>query len=275
MKKLIAVIALVLTVASPAFAAITAVEVVNSDVVFGHTNYTNIDAVLGEIRRDTGGTYVVTPWNCPWTPDAITIISSGTLTVKLSDYIYAADGVNELGIFTAQMFNLRSGSLMNSDMGASISVSENGQDWASLNNGDLTALNTPSLGYQFPDNQWPSSSRYREGPLSDLETTDQYKPFDPSGITDWIDTTAVLEAYGDSAGGNWFDISETGLDRIQYVRLSNIYGNGGYTSGLRLDGFAGASAVPVPSSALLLITGLIGFLGLRKKTNSKCCPATR
>ena len=275
MKKLIAVIALVLTVASPAFAAITAVEVVNSDVVFGHNSYTNTDTVLGEIRRDTGHSGVVTPWNCPWGTDEITIISSGTLTVKLSDYVYAADGVNELGIFTAQMFNFGNGELMNGNMGASISVSENGQDWASLNNGDLTALNTPSLGYQFLDNQLPYLSMYKDGPLSDLETTDQYKPFDPSGITDWLDTTAVLEAYGDSAGGNWFDISESGLNRIQYVRLSDIYGNGGYTSGLRLDGFAGVSAVPVPSSALLLITGLIGFLGLRKKNNSECCPATR
>ena len=61
---------------------------------------------------------------------------------------------------------------------------------------------------------------------------------------------------------------KTGLNRIQYVRLSDIYGNGGYTSGLRLDGFVGVSAVPVPSSALLLITGLVGFLWLRRKTNA-------
>ena len=267
MKKLVAMIVLALTMSTPAFAAITAVEVVDSDVVFGHTRYTDLDAVLGEIRRDTGGNYVVTPWNCPWTPGAITILSSGTLTVKLSDYVYAADGVNELGIYTAQMFNLQTGNLMNSDMGATISVSENGQDWVALNNGDPTALNTPSLGYQFPDNQWPNLSHY-DGSLTDLEPTDLYKPFDPSGIVDWTDTTAVLEAYGDSAGGNWFDISETGLNRIQYVRLSDIYGNGGYTSGLRLDGFAGVSAVPLPSSALLLVTGLVGFLGLRRKTNA-------
>ena len=247
---------------SPALAGITAEGVIYSDVTFGHSGYTNLDTVLGEIRRDTGGTYVVTPWNSPWTPSEITIITSGTLTVQLSDYAYIADGV-ELGIYTAQMHNLTTGSLMNSDMGATISVSENGTDWVALNYGNPTSLNTPSLGYQFPNNEWPASSQWPGG-LDGLNETDLYKPFDPSGITDWTDTTAVLEAYGDSAGGNWFDLSETGLDYIQYVKLEDIYGTGGFTKGLRLDGFA-ISAVPVPAAVWLLGSGLIGLVGIRRR----------
>ena len=249
------------TLTSPAVAGIIAEEVIYSDVTFGHSSYTNLDTVLGEIRRDTGGTYVVTPWNCPWTPSEITIIKSGTLTVQMSDYIDVTDDSMELGIYTAQMHNLSNGSLMNGSMHATISVSENGEDWVALNDGELTSLNTPSLGYQFPDNEWPSYSQW-SGSLSDLEETDLYKPFDPSGISDWTDTTAVLEAYGDSAGGNWFDLSETGLDSILYVKLEDM---GGGSRGLRLDGFVGVSAVPIPGAIWLLGTGLLGLIGFRRK----------
>ncbi len=244
-------------------AGITAAEVVYSDVTFGHSSYTNLDTVLGEIRRDTGGTYVVTPWNCPWTTSEITIIKSGTITVKLSDYAYITDGVDELGIYTAQMHNLSTGAYINSYMGASIFVSENGVDWVALNNGNPTALNTPSLGYQFPNNTLPSSSRW-SGSLSELEETDLYKSFDPSGITDWTDTSAVLAAYGDSAGGNWFDLSGTGLNRIRYVKLTDIYGTGGYTQGLRLDGFV---AVPEPATMTLLALGGLALLRKGKQCN--------
>jgi hypothetical protein len=167
--------------------------------------------------------------------------------------------VKELGIFTAQMVNFSSGKYINGDMGASIYVSENGEDWVALNNGAIVSLNTPSLGYQFPNNILPTNSRYTSGPLSDLEPTDQFKPFDPSGITSWTDTSSVLAAYGDSAGGNWFDLSETGLSRIQYVKLTNIYGAG---KGLRLDGFA---AIPEPVTMALLSMGLLGLIEKRRK----------
>ena len=98
--------------------------------------------------------------------------------------------------------------------------------------------------------------------MSDLEETDLYKPIDPSGITNWIDTDAVLEYYGDSAGGNWFDLSETGLDSILYVKLDDI---GGGSSGLRLDGFVGVSAVPIPGAVWLLGSGFLGLIGFRRK----------
>ncbi|NLX12531.1 MAG: PEP-CTERM sorting domain-containing protein [Phycisphaerales bacterium] len=260
-QRMFTAIALFAAITTPAWAGITASEVVYSDVTFGHSSYTNLNTVLGEIARDTGGTYVVTPWNCPWTPSQITIIASGTLTVKLSDYAYVTEGVTELGIYTAQMMNLSNGAYINGNMGASIYVSDNGEDWVALNNGEAVSLNTPSLGYQFPNNILPSSSRYTAGPLSDLDPTDQFKPFDASGIASWTDTSAVLAAYGDSAGGNWFDLSGTGLDRVLYVKLTDIYGTGGgYTNGLRIDGFA---AVPEPATMLLLSLGMLGVLRRR------------
>ena len=249
------------TLTSPALAGITAEAVIYSDVTC-YSSYSNTDTVLGEIRRDTGGTYVVTPWNSPWTPTEIMIISSGTLTVKMSDYIDVTDDSMELGIYTAQMHAFSNGNLINGDMTAKISVSENGEDWFALNDGNTTSLNTSSLGYQFPDNLLPGSSHY-SGSLDQLEETDLYKPFDPSGIADWTDKTAVLEYYGDSAGGNWFDLSETGLDSILYVKLEDI---GGGSRGLRLDGFVGVSAVPVPGAVWLLGSGLLGLIGIQRRT---------
>lgn len=262
---LILMIVLFATFASPALAGITGMEVVHSDVTFGHSRYTNLDTVLGEIKRDTGSNYVVTPWNCPWETSEITIITEGTLTVKMSDTVFVTDDSMELGIYTAQMYNLQTGAFMNSNMGATISVSKDGDNWVALNGGNPTALNTPSLGYRFPDNDWPDLSQW-DGPLDELEETDLYKPFDPSGISDWLDTTAVLEAYGDSAGGNWFDLSGTGLDYIQYVKLDDIYATGSaWTTGLRIDGFVGVSAVPVPAAVWLLGSGLLGLIGIRRR----------
>lgn len=254
-------IVLFATLTSPASASITGSEVFYSDVTFGDVRYTNLNTVLGEIERDTGNNYVVTPWNCPWQRSEITIIKSGTLTVKMSDYIYATDNSMELGIYTAQMHKSTDGSIMNGDMGATISVSENGSDWVALNDGNTKSLNVSTLGYKFSNNTLPSNSLYN-GSLSDLEETDLYKSFDSSVITDWTDTTAVLEAYGDSAGGNWFDLSDTGLDRIQYVKLTDIYGT---NLGLRLDGFVGVSAVPVPGAIWLLGSALLGLVGIRRR----------
>ena len=247
-------------ITTPALAGIVAEEVIYSDVTC-YRNYNDTDTVLGEIRRDTGGNYVVTPWNSPWTPTEIMIISSGTLTVRLSDSIFVTDDSMELGIYTAQMYALTSGSLMNGNMHAKIFVSENNTDWVALNNGESISLNTPSLGYQFPNNEWPNLSQW-SGSLSDLEETDLYKPFDPSGMPSRTNTDAVLEYYGDSAGGNWFDLSETGLDSILYVKLEDI---GGGSRGLRLDGFVGVSAVPVPGTIWLLGIGIFAVMGIRRK----------
>lgn len=261
MKKLrtpTRLIALLAVLTSPAWASITAVEVIHADVNFGNDTHTDLDTIIGEITRDTGPdwfdpkkTGVVTPWNSAYSESDTAIIASGTLTVKLSDYVKVSSGIKELGIFTAQMYNTSNGELFYGNMGASIHVSKDGVNWAALNNGDAVSLNTPALGYQFPNNILPSWSQY-DGPLSDLEMTDQFKPFDPSGIKDWIDTTAVLEAYGNSAGGNWFDLSGTGLDRVLYVKLEDIHGS---NLGLRLDGFA---AIPEPATLMLL--GIGGLL---------------
>jgi len=259
-------IVLFATFSTPALAGITASSVIYSDVTIGRTGYDDLDTVLGEIRRDTASNYVVTPWNCQWLPTEIAIISSGTLTVQMSDAIYATNDSMELGIYTAQMHALGTGNLSNGDMYATISVSQDGENWVYLNGGESTSLNTPSLGYQFPDNDWPTLSHW-SGSLSDLEETDLYKSFDPSGITDWSgsNTDTVLEYYGDSAGGNWFDLSGTGLDYVEYVKLEDMGSTG--SLGLRLDGFVGVSAVPVPGAVWLLGSGLIGLIGIRRRNS--------
>ncbi|HSZ56078.1 MAG TPA: PEP-CTERM sorting domain-containing protein, partial [Tepidisphaeraceae bacterium] len=61
--------------------------------------------------------------------------------------------------------------------------------------------------------------------------------------------------FGDSGGGNWFDVSGSGLSQIGYVRL-NGEANDPADGGVRLDAvFANADAVPEPASFALLAVG--------------------
>jgi hypothetical protein len=54
------------------------------------------------------------------------------------------------------------------------------------------------------------------------------------------------EIFGASGGGNWFDVSGSGLSQIDYVRL-NGDANDPASGGVRLDAvFANAAAVSVP-----------------------------
>jgi len=51
------------------------------------------------------------------------------------------------------------------------------------------------------------------------------------------------------------------LDWIQYIKVEGVTG---YAGG-EIDAFADVSAVPVPTAAWFLGTGLLGLAGLRRK----------
>ena len=66
--------------------------------------------------------------------------------------------------------------------------------------------------------------------------------------------------FGTSAGGNWFDISATGLSSVQYVRLNGVNND----RGVRLDSvFANTAAVPEPATVGLL--GLVAPVASRRR----------
>jgi hypothetical protein len=80
-------------------------------------------------------------------------------------------------------------------------------------------------------------------------------------------TTATYDAiFGRSGGGNWFDISDSGLSEVQYIRLNGV-NCGGTSGGIRLDAvFSTANAViPEPATLVLLGLSVLGFAGKRQK----------
>jgi hypothetical protein len=77
--------------------------------------------------------------------------------------------------------------------------------------------------------------------------------------TSEIDYDAI---FGSSGGGNWFDISGSGLETVEYIQLNAVNNTPGY--GIRLDAvFTTDASVPEPATMLLL--GLGSLLLRRKK----------
>jgi hypothetical protein len=74
----------------------------------------------------------------------------------------------------------------------------------------------------------------------------------------------VIDLYNGSAGGTGYDLAESGFDWIRYIGVTS---NG--TSQPEIDGFADvspANAVPIPGAVWLLGTGLLGIVGMRKRS---------
>jgi prepilin-type processing-associated H-X9-DG protein len=71
--------------------------------------------------------------------------------------------------------------------------------------------------------------------------------------------------FGTSGGGNWFDISGSGLSSVDYVRLNGDANDPG-TGGVRLDAvFANSADIPEPASASLLVLPAILLLRRRSR----------
>jgi hypothetical protein len=77
------------------------------------------------------------------------------------------------------------------------------------------------------------------------------------------DYTAI---FGNSGGGNWFDVSGSGLSQVNYIRL-NGDANDPSNGGVRLDAVftnAAAVAAPEPTSLALLTLGVMAW-GKRRR----------
>jgi len=142
-----------------------------------------------------------------------------------------------------------------------ISVSQNGSDWYTYDSG-------PYGDSYYPTNPWVwDPAQYDATGNGWTATENNYaKPVDP-GLTqaDFAaagNSYAAMQLYDGSAGGTGFDLAASDYDWIEYIRVEGVSG----FSGGEIDAFADVAAVPVPAAAWLLGSGLLGLVGLRRRT---------
>jgi hypothetical protein len=132
---------------------------------------------------------------------------------------------------------------------ASISVSDDGNSWASLG---LITFDLPTNYYSEGLND-PGYAT-----IVGTKVADFSKPFlGTLSDFDGKDWPHVLDLLDGSAGGTWLDLSGTGLSQVDYVKFDVEAGQQMY-----VDSVVGV-AVPEPGVALILLGA--GLLGLRQR----------
>jgi len=96
------------------------------------------------------------------------------------------------------------------------------------------------------------------------EEMDWTKPVDPSLASTMfnggISAAAAIAMYDGSAGGTGFDLSESGFDWIQYVKVEGL----GDNYGADIDGFSDVAPVPEPATMSMLVLGAAAILRRRR-----------
>ncbi len=222
--------------------------------------YDQPSAVLGEPSRLTPGEYggPVDPFSSPWQPgQLVSVGTGGSLTVRFADPVWNLAG-NPRGldflVFASAAFlivngdytggGITDGSLLGATEGLSrVSVSADGVSFFTLD---------PALA-PGPDGLFPTDG-----------SGDFTLAVDPTlGESDFdgLDLEGIRALYAGSGGGIGYDIAwarngigeAVHLDRIEFVRLEVL------SDRVEIDGF---SAVPEPSTTLLLLAGLSLWLFL-------------
>ena len=181
---------------------------------FQFLNYDNPEAALGESPVVTdvfGAVNYTSPFNNPWqAADVVSIGLGGHITLQLENYVAVSESQKEIGVFTFQQFRqtpaggtYEDARLFYPSMQASVQVSQDGYRWVSLNNNQLMAFDLPANGINL---DWQDADY---GKPSDLI------PQDLGGLS----YSELLQQYDGSAGGNWLDLSNTGLEKIGYIRF--------------------------------------------------------
>jgi hypothetical protein len=204
--------------------------------------------------------------------------SGGGVTLHFTTPLSPKPGEKDLGIFTAQAINAGTGGFFNANMQAAILVSADNISWFTLTGTPVASpttytatsfpLNAPTLAYDFLTlkQAWTDGSPGIAQPnLDPLSIADFTHPMPSDDLFNGSGTNAQRLAlagdtsasdytmiFGDSGGGNWFDISGSGLSQVNYVRL-NGDSSVPISGGIRLDAvFANANAVPEPANIGLL-----------------------
>ena len=219
-------------------------------------------AGLGPPATTEGGYFgdnsVVTPFNAQYNPaDYVGLQGSGgSIEFKLSTPI----GTNgfTLGIQAGiNLYDQSGGGTTGpqaSDLGtprqATVLVSSDGVNFVSL--GDHTFTN-PSNAYTDITQPTPKTPGTSPADFS--------KPFTGTlSSFNGEDLQQVLATLNGSGGGDWFDLSGTGLASVDYVELETSADETDYVNAI-----TGVSATPEPTSAALLGVGVASLLGRRRR----------
>ena len=220
--------------------------------------------------------------------------NGGGLTLKFDQTIHPVAGQKEFGLFTAQFLNASTGGSFSGNMEAAVLVSSDGVNFVTLAGAPVATpasytttssrLNAPSSGFNFGAITTASTYGFpgttRENLLA-LPAADYTQPMpndnafngagtDADRLALFGDSTGTTynATFGTSGGGNWFDLSSTGLTDVNYVRLNGVNNNGG----VRLDAvYANPAAVPEPATLGLIAVG--SLLALRRRTRRNAVAA--
>ncbi len=134
-----------------------------------------------------------------------------------------------------------------------VSVSQNGTDWYTYDSGPYADGAFATNSYEWSRNvaAWTDNE------------TDPTKPVNPAFASQIAGKSAadVLDLYDGSAGGTGFDLAASGFDWIQYIRVTGVDG----FAGGEIDAFAAVRPVPEPAGVGVMLIGVVGLLGRRRR----------
>jgi hypothetical protein len=268
--------------AATAQADIFATELVShSASLDGSGLYNDPNDLLGKpttmIPAWGGGSSHVSIVEPAWSDNVITTFNQGDWAVVKFDHQVMNDAANPYGldfIVYGNAFFAGSGGFVYDDTDhrdftigggifeepLKISVSQNGTDWYTYDNG-------PYGDSYYPTNPWVWDPDQYDATGNGWTATenDYAKPVDPSltgdDFADAGNSYAAMLLYDGSAGGMGFDLAESGYDWIEYIRVEGLSG----FSGGEIDAFADVAAVPVPGAVWLLGGGLLTLVGVRRR----------
>ncbi len=267
-------LALIPWAVADAEAGVFATEVVSYDTgtsanppELEHPTYVNPLMALGEPTRSTAGwppgtSADVTPFNGPWqATELVSIGRGGWLTVKfdspVEDHPQNPFGV-DLVVFGNAAFmdtawpNGVAGTpaaLFGAET-STVSVSQDGLTWVNVPGADADGW-WPTLGYT--DSSGPYAG---DGTVP----TDFTQPVNPAADADGKTFAELVALYDGSGGGTGVDLAGTGLDWIQYVRVSVPASN---AFDVEIDAFS--DVAPEPATLGLLALGAAAALRRRRR----------
>jgi hypothetical protein len=288
--------------AAPAFAADSAsiISITQGTVKpsLAQTYYANTATNLGAWPLNTGGNYAISYENPQYQQnDLVAFGQGGSVEMQLNQPFTPVAGEKDLGIFTAQSITAGAYALQGNMEGA-ILVSSDGQNWFNLAGQKITnpstytgltySLNAPTMAYNYVTEAtaWNAgAAQLTATQLSALSIANFTTPMPDDTLFNNSASTAAersslqtdstpadySEVFGTSGGGNWFDVSGSGLSSIDYVLLNgdaneanNI--NGPASGGVRLTNvFINAAAVPEPTTVGMLVFSGVRLLSRRRK----------